>query len=210
MTVNLFSNQAKTNWRHEHGINEDAFLLVYAGIIGHAQGLEILVKAASMLSKNPRIHFLILGSGPLREDLIAKATELELKNITFAEAVGKSRMPEILACCDASIIPLKKLDLFKGAIPSKIFEVLAMKKPILLGVDGEAKELFITQGKAGIYFTPENCDELVRGILDLSDEPDLCKKLGENGYAFVEANFTRDMIAEKFLEHLKKPDKANN
>ncbi len=201
--LKLFSGNFESKWRSDQGISKEAFLLVYAGILGHAQGLNLIIKAADKLRNNSRIHFLIMGSGPLREELIAEAERLELKNITFHAVVKKGEMPAILSTCDASIIPLKKLDLFKGAIPSKIFEVLAMKKPILLGVEGEAKEIFIDRGNAGIYFTPENVEELLAAILKLSQNPELCKQLGANGYAFVEEHFTRDMIANKFLDYLR-------
>ena len=66
-------------------------------------------------------------------------------------------MPLIIKDIDVSIIPLKKLDLFLGAIPSKIFENLAMEKAVLLGVDGEAKNLFVEEGKCARYFEPEKC-----------------------------------------------------
>ena len=69
------------------------------------------------------------------------------------------------------IVPLKKLDLFLGAIPSKIFDALALSKPILLGVDGEAKSLFIDQGQAGIYFEPENEISLAKALIELENEP---------------------------------------
>lgn len=201
--LKLFSGTPSSDWRIRTGIPEDSFLLIYAGILGHAQGLEIIIKVADKLKNNSAIHFLILGSGPLKNDLIALTKSLAVKNVTFHDAVRKGDMPGILSVCDASIIPLKKLDLFKGAIPSKIFEVLAMKKPILLGVEGEAKELFIDKGKAGIYFTPENVDELEDAIKTLSADSALCRQLGLNGFNFVAEHFTRDMIANKFLSYLK-------
>ena len=71
-------------------------------------------------------------------------------------------MKFVLKEVNAAVIPLRKLDLFLGAIPSKIFENLAMKIPVLLGVNGEAKELFVNQGKCAIYVEPENENELAR------------------------------------------------
>ena len=105
---------------------------------------------------------------------------------------------------NATIVPLKRLDLFKGAIPSKIFENLALKKPILLGLEGEAKELFIDEGNCGLAFEPENTEELVKQILVLYNNPDLSKQLGENGLKYASENFNRDKIAEGLYEELKK------
>ncbi len=105
-------------------------------------------------------------------------------------------MPKLVSSCDASIIPLKRIDLFKGAIPSKIFESLAMKKPILLGVEGEAKELFIDEGNCGLAFVPEDSNSLAQNIAKLYNDRNLLKQLGENGREYVKQKFSRDMIAD--------------
>ena len=113
-------------------------------------------------------------------------------------------MPAIVNAIDVAVIPLKKLDLFLGAIPSKIFENLAMKKPILLGVDGEAKELFIEKGKAGLFFEPENYNELADKILFLNNDRSKIKEYGLNGYNYVLNNFSRNKIANDFVLQLNK------
>ena len=111
-------------------------------------------------------------------------------------------MPQILNSVNATIVPLKKLELFLGAIPSKIFESLAMEKPILLGVDGEARELFIEKGKCGIYFEPENARSLADGVVSLAENLSERKRLGKNGRVFVNEHFNRDTIALNFYKQL--------
>jgi glycosyltransferase involved in cell wall biosynthesis len=192
------------NWRNTNGFGADDFILLYAGIIGHSQGLEVVLKAADKLRDIKKIHFVILGSGPEKEMLIKLSESLRLTNVFFADAVGKGGMPAIIASCNAALIPLKKLDLFKGAIPSKIFENLAMKKPILLGVEGEAKELFIDEGKAGLAFIPEDADDLARKVCELESDRESLQRMGENGYDFVKRRFTRDLIASEFWSFLQK------
>lgn len=189
-------------WRNSHGFAQEDMLLLYAGIIGHAQGLEVILHAAKNLETEKKVKFLILGSGPEREKLIQLKEELHLSNVIFLEAVGKKEMPTIVRSVDAAVIPLKKLDLFLGAIPSKIFENLAMRKPILLGVLGEAKELFIDEGKAGLAFEPENAEDLALKVRQLISDPEACTRFGNNGYEFVKENFTRDLIAQKFWDKL--------
>lgn len=201
--MNYYSiDQVESNWRKENGFDEDDFLLLYAGIIGHAQGLEVILHAASQIQVHSKIKFLLLGSGPERDKLLALKEELRLTNVHFLDAVGKKEMPAIVKAADVAVIPLKKLDLFLGAIPSKIFENLAMKKPILLGVLGEAKELFIDSGKAGLAFEPENAEDLAQKTLQLFQNKNECTQLGENGYQYVKDNFTRDLIAQRFWEKL--------
>ncbi len=142
------------DWRKENNFSEDDFILLYAGIIGHAQGLEVIVNSAEKLKGHSKIKFVLLGSGPEKESLIQLKQKLKIENVLFFDGVTKKEMPVIIAAADVAVIPLKRLDLFKGAIPSKIFENLAMKKPILLGVEGEAKQLFIDEGNCVITEIP--------------------------------------------------------
>ena len=192
------SDAVKNNWRSANNFSKDDFLLLYAGIIGHAQGLEIIIKAAEKLKNNSSIKFILLGAGPEKEKLLKLKQEKKTDNVFFFDAVSKQEMPGIISSIDSAIIPLKRLDLFKGAIPSKIFEALAMKKPILLGVEGEAKELFIDKGNCGLAFIPEDADDLSAKILALVNNKNLAAQLGENGYKYVEQNFSRDKIANEF------------
>lgn len=186
------------DWRNENGFSKDDFILLYAGIIGHAQGLEIILNASKKLKEYPSIKFILLGSGPLKESLQIQKQKDNLNNVYFLNSVSKIEMPYIIDSIDVAIIPLKRLDLFKGAIPSKIFENLAMKKPILLGVEGEAKELFIDEAKAGLAFEPENDEDLALKVIELYNNPELRNLMGNNGFNFVKEKFTRDIIADKF------------
>jgi glycosyltransferase involved in cell wall biosynthesis len=131
------------------------------------------------------------------------AKDLDLNNVIFVGNIPRSEMPSAVAACDAYIVPLKKNDLFLGAVPSKLFEPLAMGKPILLGVDGEARELFINQGQAGLFFEPENVLELENAIMSLVDNMVKCDIYGENGRLFVKSKFNRIDIAKKFYLKLK-------
>lgn len=191
-----------SDWRKIHGFAESDVLFLYAGIIGLAQGLEIILQAAAKVKDNPDIKFILLGSGPEKEKLQTMKQEQQLANVYFFDAVSKTQMPQIVMASDVSVIPLRKLDLFLGAIPSKIFENLAMEKPVILAVDGEARELFVNQGHCALYSEPENTDELVKNVLLLANDPDLRKQLGKKGRAYVEQNFNRDTIAQKFYNTL--------
>lgn len=192
----------QNTWREKNGFKSEEILFYYGGIIGHAQGLEIILLVAEKLKEYTNIHFILQGNGPEKQYLEDMSKKLNLKTLHFFDSVEKNKMPIILKSVDCSIIPLKKLDLFLGAIPSKIFESLAMKIPILLGVDGEAKSLFIDNGKCGIYFEPENKDQLLAAILKLSKDPKLRNNLGENGRKYVEENFNRDQISNNFKNEI--------
>jgi glycosyltransferase involved in cell wall biosynthesis len=172
--------------------------IVYAGIIGHAQGLEVILNAADCLREHPEIQFLIIGDGPEHNGMVEQKNRRKLQNVTFTGLLPRGEVLNHLHSCSATVIPLKKLDLFKGAIPSKIFESLAFKKPILLGVDGEARTLFIDDVETGVYFEPENHIALADAILSLFSDEDKAIRLGNDGYQYVLDKFNRKKIADKF------------
>lgn len=189
------------DWRKELSIQECDFVLLYAGIIGHAQGLEVILKAAEKLKDLP-LKFVIVGDGPEKEKLFSLADKLELSNLIFQSNLSKNKIPSLIEVCDTYIVPLKKLDIFKGAIPSKLFEPLALGKPILLGVEGEAKELFIDDGHGGLFFKPENPDDLAKQIKLLYNDRDLAKLLGSQGKKYVSTNFDRNEIHRRYITSL--------
>lgn len=195
----IFSAQPYSNWRKDNGYSEKEFLILYAGIIGLAQGLDIILDAAKLLPASTNIRFLLLGEGPEKERLQERMAAEKIPHVHFLPLVSRKEIPSIVSSIDAAVIPLKKMDLFLGAIPSKIFENLALKKPILLAVDGEARELFIEQGKCGLYIAPENHQQLAEAALQLASNPDLCKTLGENGYNYVRSYFMRSNITRQFI-----------
>ena len=196
--LDYFKNEKDDGWRKQNGFSENDFLLLYAGIIGHAQGLEIILNAAEQLKEHAAMKWLIVGNGPKKESLLKMKNEKGLSNVFFYDVLPKEKIPSLISSSDAAVIPLKKLDLFKGAIPSKIFENSAMGKPLLLGVEGEAKDLFIDTAKAGLFFMPEDEKDLARQALILYNNRGLCRELGENGCRYVKENFSRDQIAENF------------
>lgn len=195
--------QIQSGWRLANGFKANDLLFLYAGILGYSQGLEVIVKAANLVKDQTELKFILLGSGPEKEKLKNLVNILNLSNVFFFEVVTKKEMPFVLKSIDVAIIPLKKLPLFEGAIPSKIFESLAMGIPILLGVEGEAKQLFIDEGKAGLAFEPENEISLAEKIEEIKANPKLLNIFTENGMTYVAQKFDRKKIAEDFLQVLK-------
>jgi len=191
------------SWRKAKGFAEEDVLFLYAGIIGHAQGLDVILDAAILTSAESKIKWLLLGAGPVKEHLLNRVTKEHITNVFFYDVVPKSEMPVVLSSCDAAVVPLKKLDLFRGAIPSKIFENLAMEKPLLLGVEGEAKKLFIEEAGAGISFEPGNQQELAGAALQLAENPAMRGDMGKRGRKFVDEHFSRELIALRFEAFIK-------
>lgn len=183
------------NFRKEIGV-ENKFSIVYAGIHGLAQGLQVVIEAADILKKYEDINFVFIGDGPEKGKLIHMAKEKGLTNVKFLPVQLKPNMPRIIASMDATVIPLKKLDLFKGALPSKMFEALSSELPIILAVEGEAEKL-INDAGAGITVEPENPKAIAEAVLKLYNDLELRKNLGLNGRQYVIKNFSRESITRK-------------
>jgi glycosyltransferase involved in cell wall biosynthesis len=186
--------------RDELGLSTDHVIYFYGGIIGHAQGLETVIHAAKKVESNSKIAIILQGAGPVKEDLMALANRLDVQNVYFREPVQKSEMPAILKSVDAAVVPLRKLLIFEGAIPSKIFEALSMELPLLLGVDGEARTHFEEKAGAAIFCEPENIEALAAAMIKLADETELRKEMGRKGRSYVSEHFNRDKIANGLME----------
>ena len=183
---------------------EGEFVVGYTGLVGYAQGLEVLVEAAKILESNKNIKFLVVGDGPKLEEVKALSRKYSLSNIEFTGNVPKSEMPSYLYKMDVTVVPLKKNELFLGAIPSKIFDSFANKVPVILGVSGEAKELFCDTYNCAYYFEPENVNRLVDVLLECSNDLEDVKKKGNRGFEVISNDFNREKINDDIIYFMEK------
>lgn len=186
------------------GIAPNDLVLTYAGIIGHAQGLEVVLQAADRLKDRRDIHFLLIGDGPEKAGLLQLKERLKVPQVHFVDRMPRADLLALLRATDAVVVPLRRNDLFKGAIPSKIFEALALSKPVLLGVEGEARELFIEEGRAGIAFDPENAEALAASVLQLDADREAMQRMGSSGKRYVLEKFDRQVISGRLWEALQR------
>ncbi len=190
--------------RREWGV-EGKFVCSYIGTIGMACGLEILIRAGQKLRDTGRddIVFLVIGDGAVRRHLEAEAINRGLDNVRFLGRQAKESIPGFLALTDACLVHLRKSPLFESVMPSKIFEAAGMRRPILNGVNGDARKL-IEQADCGLIFEPEDENGLINQLRRLVDNPDLARRLGNNGHRFVTTHFDRDQLAHDYESLLKK------
>jgi len=189
-------------FREEMGVGE-RFIASYVGTHGMAHGLVTVLESAELLRHRDDIIFLLVGDGAERESLLRERDQRGLANVLMLDQQPKERMPGIVAASDACLVHLKRNNLFKTVIPSKIFEAMAMERPILLGVEGETQRI-IEEGKCGLCFEPENPAQLAAAVIRLADEPALGAQLGLNGREFVQRSFNRETLALRFLDMLQR------
>ncbi|MCM1992503.1 glycosyltransferase family 4 protein [Oceanirhabdus seepicola] len=198
--TSLFSKKFyDEKFREEIGVGEK-FFVGYAGTHGLAQGLDSVIEAARLIKDNDDIRIVLIGDGAEKKKLMEMVEEYKLDNVIFVPIQPKKHMPKIVASMDVTLIPLKKKDIFKGALPSKMFEALVSEIPVILGVEGEAERL-INNAHAGIPVEPENSEEMAAAILKLYNDRALLKSMGKNGKKYVDEHYNRIKIADK-LEKL--------
>lgn len=181
---------------------QNKFVAGYIGTHGMAHALEALLEAARLLKDEGRddIRLLFLGDGAAKAALRQHAYSLKLDNVVFVESVSKDEVVDYWALLDASIIHLRRTDLFKTVIPSKLFECMAMGIPVLHGVAGESAEIVERFG-AGLVFEPENAGALRDHLVALAGDQSLCRKLGQNGEVGAR-DFDRTRLAKAMVSHI--------
>ncbi len=175
------------------------FVAAYVGTHGMAHHLETLLEAAELLRGEPEIVFLTVGEGSETQRLRRMCDNQNLHNVIMLGQMPKESMPSVWKIVDLSLVLLKKLDLFKTVIPSKIFESMAMKKPIVLGVQGESKAI-IERAKSGIVIEPQNAKQLAESVKLFHADCKRYQLAAENGREFVSEFFDRKKLAHKYLE----------
>lgn len=186
--------------RAEHGWTGKTVVL-YIGTHGLSHGLTTILDTADLLQPRKDIHFVFVGAGAEREKLMQRAEALYLKNVTFLPMQNKSEMPRYYAASDICLVPLKKRRVFLYNIPSKMFEIMACGRPIILGARGQAQKLLDEAG-AGLAVEPENPQDYADAILRLADHPELRFRFGEQGRHHAVAHYSREQKAADFAEIL--------
>jgi glycosyltransferase involved in cell wall biosynthesis len=170
----------------------------YVGTHGMAHGLDALIDAAMLTRANPDLVWVLVGDGAERARLVERVASLGLDNIRIFGQRPKADMPMVWAATDASLIVLKKDELFKKVLPSKMFEAMGMACPIVLGVEGEAAELLTASG-GGIAVEPGDARAIADATLRITGDRDLAVRLGQSGHEFVTQNFDRAVLARRYL-----------
>ncbi|MGB7600070.1 MAG: glycosyltransferase family 4 protein [Candidatus Sulfotelmatobacter sp.] len=199
----LFAPDSATALKRQLGA-DGKFVVSYIGTIGMAHGLGTIIEAATRLRhSNPEIVFLVLGEGTEKASVIARARESDLSNVLFVDQQPREKIPAYICASDICLVLLKKADLFKTVIPTKMLEFMACARPVILGVDGQARAI-LEEARGGLVIEPENSDALVSAIRLLAANPEMAAQLGRNGREYVARRFSRRETADKYIRVLER------
>ena len=182
-------------FRKRNGL-EGKFLIAYAGAHGMSNDLGVVLDAANLLKDVDQIHFLFVGDGKEKSNLVQKAQRLDLNNVTFLAPVVKSEMHEVFSAVDATLAILKPIDVYKTTYPNKVFDGMAAGRPVVLAIDGVSREV-VEKYDAGIFTPPGDAESLAKAVLTLAKDPDRALQMGKNGRKAVEEHYNRLQQADK-------------
>lgn len=196
-----FDPAARRRIRKELGL-DDKFVVIYAGLLGLAQGLPSVLDAAKQMQTfDDKVHFLFVGDGPVKADVLAQAKQPRLTNVTFLPAQPREQIPAYLSAADTALIPLIRQRLI-GALPSKMFDAMACERPVLLSAEGEALAI-LRQEQVGIGVPPETPEALCQAILELKQDPHRAQQYGLRGRPAVIERYSRQAQARQLEQILR-------
>ncbi|MEZ9245970.1 glycosyltransferase family 4 protein [Vibrio lentus] len=174
--------------------------LLFAGNLGFAQGLPSIIKAAELLkNKNVGVNIVFLGDGVAKKAAIETTEKLKLNNVYFLPRVSMQQVGSLLSCADILLVHLNSNELFEITVPSRTQANMAIGKPIVMGVLGDASDL-ITKAGAGVTCEPDNPESLadaISHICGLSVTERL--ELGNAGKAYYEKHLSLKQGVTKFI-----------
>ncbi|MBI9048096.1 MAG: glycosyltransferase family 4 protein [Anaerolineaceae bacterium] len=192
----MFSEKADgLAFRKSHQL-EGKFLILYAGAHGLANDLDILIQAADQVRDHKHIHFVFIGDGKEKENLINHAEQLKLDNVTFLSTCSKEEIVDVISAANVCAAILQPIPLFKTTFPNKVFDYLVAEKPVLLAIDGVIRQV-VEDANAGFFVEPGDPNVMAKTILEISQSPDKLILMGKSGRNYVAKHYNRKDIADK-------------
>jgi glycosyltransferase involved in cell wall biosynthesis len=197
----IFATPAQHTAPNVVGLGE-GFTVMFAGNIGSAQAVEVIVQAAALLQEFPDIHFVVLGEGSRWEWMKQEVARRGLSNLHLPGRFPVETMPSFMQRASVLLVTLADQEIFKATIPSKVQAYLAAGRPILACLNGEGANLVVEAG-AGLAVPAEDASALADATLRLyrmsAQERDA---MGERGRLYCTRYFSHDMLIDQLIAHL--------
>ena len=188
-------------FRNELALGE-SFVVLFAGNVGYAAGLESVLAAAGLLRGEPRICFLIVGEGSAKADLLRAAEREGLTNVRFLPTQPSGILSNVLGAGDVGLVPLRE-GMGAVSVPSKAYAIMAGGRPVLAAVptDSEIRHL-VAEAKCGVCVPAEEPQALAEAVLRLAGEPDRLTEYGRNARSYVVERYSRAIMTSRYRKLL--------
>ena len=186
----------------EFGLNREKFHVVYAGNLGNAQNINIVVDAAARLRDNENVEFVVFGSGGLESDIRARIETEGLKNLRLLPLQPVERVKYVYSLGDVCLVSCKE-GLGGSAMPSKTWSILSCGRPVLANFDEGELQMILTKNQLGVFTKAGDLEGFVEAISQLAAEHEKCEKMGARGRQFILDNLTKDAGTRKYAEVLR-------
>ena len=180
--------------------HEPGPIFIYAGLLGHAQGLDQVLDIAAQMPADQPGRFVLVGEGPEREHLVERIERENIRRVRLVPAQPRERVPALLAAADVALITLGMA--IPGAVPSKIYEAMASSLPILLIAEGEAARR-VEQAACGLAVRPGDLAGAADAVRRLASDSGLRAQLGAAGRHAAETQYNRDEIGRQLDQLLR-------
>ena len=186
----------------EFGLSRDKFHVVYAGNLGNAQNINIVVDAAARLRDNEDVEFVVFGSGGLENDIRARIEAEGLKNLRLLPLQPVERVKYVYSLGDVCLVSCKE-GLGGSAMPSKTWSILSCGRPVLANFDEGELQMILTKNELGVFTKAGDLEGFVEAIRQLASESKKCAEMGARGRQFILDNLTKDAGTRKYAEVLR-------
>jgi colanic acid biosynthesis glycosyl transferase WcaI len=186
-----------------YNIHPNHFIVGYIGTHGMAHALENVLNSAELLKHKKNIHFIFVGAGANRENLIEIAKQKALSNVSFIPSQAKALIADYWSLCNISLVHLKKTPVFADVIPSKIFEAMGMGIPIIMAAPSGFAMSLVEEEKIGAGVPAEEPQLLAEKIEFFYNNPEILKTIAKTSTERA-PKFSRKQQAKSFLSVLYK------
>lgn len=178
-----------------------AFPVLFAGNLGTAQAVQVVLEAATQLGGVEGIRFVMVGDGSRRDWMMQQATERGLTNMVFPGSFPVEAMPALMDRAAALLVTLADTEIFRLTIPSKVQAYMAAGRPIIACLTGAGADI-VREAGAGLTVPAEDAAALARAVLALSGLPAHERSaMGARGRRYYEEHFSHNKLVDELIGH---------
>jgi glycosyltransferase involved in cell wall biosynthesis len=184
----------------KYGLDKNKFYVTYSGNIGLTQNMNMLVRVADKLRAKKDIHFVLIGEGVYKKNLLETIYKTKLDNMTVLPFQPYEDISHVFSLGDVDLVISKK-NVGQNSVPSKTWNIMSAERPVLASFDENSElQRIIENNKVGIFVKADDEEGLINAILQLYTDRNLCTELGKNGRKFILNNLTRQKGTAKYIQ----------